>query len=296
MILVTGGTGFIGRVLIRHLVDAGYHVRTLVRPSDESPGLPIGVPVEVVVSNINDERKLRAAMVGVNTIYHLASAEWKGTRGNLLETDIQGTTTIANVAASANVDRLIFLSHLDANRASAYPVFKAKGIVEEFIRNCGVNYTILRSSIVFGNHDVFTTGIAYLLRSIPFFIFTPGDGLNIIQPLWVEDLATVLTWACSDDSTRNQTIEVGGPEYLSLVQVIETIMNGLKIKRRIVPIRPPYLRALTVLLDYFFSRLPYSVYWLDYLAANHTCPIDSIPKRFGLMPSRFSQRIDYLLG
>jgi len=60
MILVTGGTGFIGRALIRHLVDNGYRVRTLIRPSAESPRLPKGVPVEVAVASFNDQRGLRA--------------------------------------------------------------------------------------------------------------------------------------------------------------------------------------------------------------------------------------------
>ena len=72
MILVTGGSGFIGQALIRHLVDSGQRVRMLIRPSRQSPRLPVGIPVEVAVAGLNDERGLRAAMVGVRTIYHLA--------------------------------------------------------------------------------------------------------------------------------------------------------------------------------------------------------------------------------
>ncbi len=78
MILVTGGTGFIGKALVRHLTEAGYPVRLLIRPSRHSPQLPQGVPVEVAVSSLTDRRGLRSAMVGVDVVYHLAGAERRG--------------------------------------------------------------------------------------------------------------------------------------------------------------------------------------------------------------------------
>jgi NADH dehydrogenase len=295
MILVTGGTGFIGQALIRHLVAAGYPVRTLIRPSRYSPNLPRGIPVEVAVSGLGDERNLRAAMVGVDTIYHLASAEWQGTRASLLNTDIQGTQAITRVALDAGVKRLFYVSHLGADRASAYPVLKAKAIAEEHIRRSGVDYTILRSAIVYGVNDNFTTSMAQLLSSLPLFIM-PSEGQTLLQPLWVEDLVACLTWALDDESTRNQTYEVGGPEYLSFRQIVDEMMNCLSIRRMVFSMRPPYLRGLTVFLDHLFPGLPVSVYWIDYLASSHTCRLDTLPHAFHLMPARFSQRLEHLKG
>jgi NADH dehydrogenase len=124
----------------------------------------------------------------------------------------------------------------------------------------------------------------------------PGDGENLLQPLWVEDLATCLTWSLDDDETRNQVFEVGGPEYLSFNQVIQVIVDELQIERRLVHIRPPYLRAVTVFLENLVRRTPVSVYWLDYLATNRTCALDSVPRTFNLMPARLSQRLAYLAG
>ncbi|MDO8971508.1 MAG: NAD(P)H-binding protein, partial [Saprospiraceae bacterium] len=78
MILVTGGTGFIGQALVQRLVAAGRPVRILLRPSQKSPHLPQGVPVEAAVSSLKDERGLRSALIGVDTIIHLAGGERKG--------------------------------------------------------------------------------------------------------------------------------------------------------------------------------------------------------------------------
>jgi len=294
MILVTGATGFIGRALVRQLTATGHEVRVLLRPSPRSPRLPKGVPVEVAVVSLNDESGVRAALRGVDHIYHLASAAAQGRHGNLLTTDIEGTRMLANVAAGANVKRMIFLSHLGADRASAFPVHKSKGIAEEHIRKSGVPHTIIRSSIVFGPDDGFTTALSDILRYSPGFLPIPGDGRTLLQPLWLEDLVTSLLWTLENSEIVNQTYEIGGGEYFTLRQILETIMNVTNTKRLLAPLPPPYMRALFVMLDSIARQLGASTYWLDYVAVNRTCPVDNLPRMFGLMPARFAYRLQYL--
>ncbi len=296
MILITGGTGFIGRALIRHLTEMGYPVRTLIRPSPRSPGLPPGVPVEVAVSGLSDERGLRAAMVGVDTVYHLASSERQGARSSLMEIEIQGTRSVVDAAVDAGVKRLFFISHLGADRASAFPVLKAKAIAEETIRRSGLNYIIIRSAVVFGQNDGLTTGIARILSAIPYIFFIPGNGQILLQPIWVEDLVASLVWALEEPELYNRTLEVGGPEYLSFRQIVDMVMQNTQTRRNMVSIFPPYLRGFTVLLETLFPGFPTTVYWLDYLAANRTTSLDTMPRIFGIMPSRMSQRLVYLQG
>ena len=184
------------------------------------------------------------------------------------------------------VQRLFFLSHLGSDRASAYPLPKAKAIAEEAVRRGGIDYTIVRAGVTFGQGDGLTTGLARLLTALPGIFLVPGDGNVLMQPLWVEDLVTCLVWALDDDRTRNQMYELGGPEYLTLNAVLEQVMEATGVRRRLVPIRPPYLRGITVLLEAMFPGLPVSVYWLDYLATNRTASLDTIPRAFNLMPAR----------
>ncbi|MBN1538125.1 MAG: NAD(P)H-binding protein [Anaerolineales bacterium] len=296
MILVTGGTGFIGKNLVRTLVESGYSVRVLIRPSQKSPDMPFGVPVEAAVTSLSDARGLRAAMVGIETVYHLAGAERLGAYGNLMTVDIMGTRAVVQAAADANVDRFFYISHLGVDRASAFPVLKAKAIAEDDIRKSGIDFTIIRSSIVYGEEDSFTTGLATLLSSIPFIIPIPGDGKTLLQPLWVEDLVTAMVWALDNKATRNEIYELGGPEFLSLTQIFNLTMVTIGIKRILLPISPPILRGLTVTLESVRPDLPVSVFWLDYMAANRTCALDNLPRSFNLAPARMSHQLDYLKG
>jgi len=293
-ILITGASGFIGKALTRHLNEAGHQVRVLIRPSPRSPDLPFGVPVEAAVAGLNDPRGLRAALVDVDVVYHLASQERRGARGNLLETDIQGTKNLVDQAEDAGVDRFFFLSHLGADRASAFPIMTAKAIAEEHIRRSTLDYTILRSAQVFGREDHFTTNISQLIKRLPLIFLLPDQGDTLLQPLWIEDLASCLIWSLDLDKTRRQMYEIGGPEQLSFREIVETILNTMEKKRLLVPLKSAYLKAFTVFLEYISQRPPTTVFWLDYLASNRTCSLQTIPHVFNLLPSRFSKRLDYL--
>ncbi len=294
MILVTGGTGFIGKALIRHLVESGHQVRTLLRPSAVSPNLPRGVPVEVAVSSLKDERGLRSALKDVDVIFHLVGVERQGAGGDLFAVDAEGTRVLSEVAARAGVERIFTLSHLGADRASAYPVLKAKAIAEHHLINSGLNYTIFRTGVVYGPGDQLTSGLVRLIRKNRFVFLLPGDGHMRIQPVWIEDLVACMTWSLQDSDTINKTITLGGLDHLTFRSVAETVMATIGARRTFVPISPPLLRRIAVWMEHNDPTFTMTTYWLDYLSADRICPVDSIPRQFGMMPVRFHQQLDYL--
>ena len=105
---------------------------------------------------------------------------------------------------------------------------------------------------------------------------------------------TCLTWSLDKKDTINRTFEIGGPEYFTIDDVVVEVMQVLGLRRTLMSVRPSYMRLIGVVLEYLFPSLPVSVHWLDYLASNRTCAIDSVPRFFGLMPARFTHQLDYL--
>ena len=148
---------------------------------------------------------------------------------------------------------------------------------------------------MYGPEDHFTNNLSRLIRS-SFGVFPiPSGGRTVVQPVWVEDLATCILWSLEKEDTLNQVYELGGSEFFTLQQIIETIMETTHRKRFLVPLSPITLRALTVFFEGVIPNFPISSFWLDYFAVNRTCAVDSMPRIFGLMPARFTYRLDYLI-
>lgn len=296
MILIAGGTGFIGQVLVRHLTDTGTPVRLLVRPSKETPKLITGKSLDIAVSSLQDERGLRAAFRDVDVLIHLVSDERRGAKADFAGVDIAGTQALLRAAKQSRIKQMIYLSHIGADHGSAYAMLKTKAICEANIIHSGVPYTILRSGVAYGPRDQFSTSIANLVKRSPGIILVPSTGKTLVQPIWVDDLAMCILWALDNINMIQQVIPVGGGEYMTIREVVTAIMEKTNRKRQIVPLSPVYLRTLALVIEQFIGRLPVSVNWLDYLAADRICAADTLPRLFGIIPSRFSNQIDYLRG
>jgi len=294
MILVTGATGFIGRHIVRQLIADSLPVRCLL-PEHFTGHLPwdktaANAP-EIIVGNLLDEEVAFQMVTGVHTIIHLESAMWWGRLRNLERIEISGTQNLIAAARAARVGRMIYLSHLGASSSSAYMLHRIKGQVEEIVQNSGLAYTILRSGLVFGEDDAFINHIAMMLRSNPLIFLMPGQGEVALHPIYIADLVKCVKLCLESINAIDSTIEIGGLEYITLEDLLLTVMRVTRMPRLIIPLPPYLMRVITGIYSRIFPRTLMSPQWLDILATNRTTSLSSVYDHFGFRPQRIEDTL-----
>ena len=227
-VLVTGATGFVGRHLVRQLVEAGADVRALVRPTSQVAPI-LGPGVDICEVDVTDPISLRRAVKGVDVVYHLAGLMYDWGRWEPFHrVNVQGTRHVCEAAARAGVRRLVFTSSIAATgledcpllkdeshpyTTSRHPYSRSKVLAEKTVHEFSdcMETVILRPVYVYGPAE-FNTGvytIARLLRRG--FRILPGNGQNWHHRIYVEDLAEALVQVGAHDRAAGKTYLVGGP-------------------------------------------------------------------------------------
>lgn len=290
MILVTGATGFIGRHLVARLMAEGYRVRCLLA-EDKQQRLPWATPPEIITGNLLDEEVLFKAATDINTIIHLESGQWWARPRELERIEIVGTRNLIAAARAARVGRIIIVSQLGASSSSGYTLLRIKGIVEEQVRSSGLAYTIIRSGIVFGEDDAFVNHIAMMLRSNPLFFLMPGRGEVVLHPIYIDDLVEAIVRSLRLMDTLDSTLDIGGPEYITVEDLIRTVMRVSGAHRLIIPMPPYVIRGLTAVYSRIFPRSLMTAQWLDILATNRAAQLGNTFNTFGIRPRRFEDTL-----
>lgn len=293
MILITGATGFIGRAVVHHLVDAQHNVCCLLQPSRREQKLPAGIAFSTVSASFDDPPALRTAMQGTTAVVHLAREQDFDQAGELSD-HVQNTSQLIQAMKDAGVDRLIYLSRLNAERSSAYPLMRIKGEAEALIEESGLDYTILRSAVVYGAEDAFTNVLVMGAKLMPLFLPIPDAGRSRFQPLWVGDLARCITETLERDDLIGQTIPLGGPEHFTLEQMIAEILQVAGMRRLMVHVRIPLIKAAINFFNLFLVRNPTPRWWLDVVAVGSATSLGAIPRRFDFEPCRLADCLGYL--
>jgi NADH dehydrogenase len=294
MILVTGGTGFIGSRVVEQLIQSREEIRILLRPHRKTPNLPRKIALDIAVSSMEDERGLRAALRNVDTVFHFATAEHQGQDADLESVDVRGTQSLLNAAREAEVKRILFLGRVGADKSSSYPVLRAKALAEDEVRKSGIPFCILRLTDVFGANDHFTLEIASAIRHAPLVLPYPGGGKAIVQPLWIEDLLSVMMLIQEIKRFNNGVYEIGGGEFFEFTRIARTVMQLINKKKLLFQVSPAYLRIINLWFKSYKGSFPLSTRWLDLLAIDRTCPLDSLPRNFSILPGRFQSHLEYL--
>jgi len=294
MILITGGTGFIGSRVILRLEQSRFPLKVLLRPQRVVTKLPHDLALDVVVSSLKDQRSLRAVLSGVKTVLHFASAENEKPRPNFEDVDVIGTETLIKASIDAGVEKILFISRIGADNNSIYPILKAKALAENVIKNSGLDYVILRLTDVFGEDDHFTNQLANYIKAAPGLVPLPEGGKTVLQPLWIEDLISSIFLILEDDLFYKSIYTIGGGEFLEFRSIIKIIMKKVEKRKILFAVSPAYLRLYNLWFKQGKGGFPLSGTWLDLLAVDRTCALDSLPRTFKLLPARFSNHLDHL--
>jgi NADH dehydrogenase len=237
-VTVFGGTGFLGRQIVKRLAADGMHVRVAVRRPERASFLEAFAPggrIEAVAADVWKEATVTRAVEGsaavVNTVGHYV--EKRGASFDAVHGE--GARHVAHQAFKAGVGRLVHISGIGADPASASPYVRARGIGEALVREAFEGATILRPSVLFGPEDKFLNRLIRLVRLAPALaLFGRGD--TRLQPVFVSDVADASARVLADSGTRGKTFELGGPRVYAYKELLELISREVGRKRLLVPV------------------------------------------------------------
>jgi uncharacterized protein YbjT (DUF2867 family) len=230
-VFVTGATGFVGRSVIQALRSDGYVVRCLVRRGSERDlrGLEA---VERVEGDILVRRGLEEGMAGCQAVVHLVGIIRErpevGTTFEMVHT--QGTINVLEAAMAAGVRRLLHMSALGSRPGARARYHQTKWAAEEAVRASGLAWTIFRPSIIYGRGDEFVTMLARMVGRSPV-VPVIGSGRQRLQPVPVEHVAEGFARALALPATEKHVYEVGGPDQLTMVELLDAIGSALGHRR-----------------------------------------------------------------
>jgi uncharacterized protein YbjT (DUF2867 family) len=230
MILVTGGTGFVGPKVVHALRAEGRDVRCLVRDPRRGRTLEAW-GCELVQGDVTDAASLKRAAAGCDAVVHLV-AIIAGRRSDFERVMTRGTQDLLAAARDANVGRFVLMSALGVSEETRTltPYYGAKWEMESAVKSSGLEHVIFRPSFVFGRDGGV---LPIFVRQVRWSPVTPviGDGHNRIQPIWVDDVAAYFAKSVDLPAAANRTFELGGPDKLTWNELYERIAKVLGKRR-----------------------------------------------------------------
>jgi uncharacterized protein YbjT (DUF2867 family) len=287
MILVTGGTGFVGGHLIRRLREKNIPVRAVVRaPEKAGPLRDLGV--EVVKGDVSDRESLDAAAAGVERVVHLVGIIQEAPGQTFKAIHVEGTRTVVAAAKKAGVHHFFHQSALGSRPKAASEYHRTKWEAEDLVRESGIPYSILRPSLIYGPGDKFTMRLSDMLKFSPV-LPVVGSGKAKVQPIYIDDVVTCIEKAVTGDAHLNEIYEIGGPEQLTYEEVTKAIARAMGIWRPKVNVPMLFMKPMARVLEAVLPNPPVTTDQLIMLEEDNVCSLQDIRDAFGIEPVLFRE-------
>lgn len=235
VITIFGGTGFIGKRLVAHLVERGARVKVATRGDGrgvvaEGPG-----SVETVNASLDDDGSVRAALAGATAVVNLVGILHESGGQTFESVHVEGARRVAAAANALGVTRFVHMSALGASAKSPSVYARTKALGEQAVHERHPDASVIRPSIVFGPEDGFFNRFAAMAKMSPALPLI-GGGMTRFQPVYVEDVAAAIVCILETDEARGKTYELGGPRAYTFKELMELMLKVKGASRVLVPI------------------------------------------------------------
>jgi uncharacterized protein YbjT (DUF2867 family) len=253
---VFGGSGFIGRYVVKRLAAEGYVVRVAVRDPEAALFLkPMGAVGQIVplFANIRQDGTVERAVEGADVVVSLVGILAEAKRGDFAHIHGEGAGRIARLSAAAGVGALVHLSAIGADPASASAYAKSKAQGEKAVTEAFPRAVILRPSVVFGPEDAFYNRFGAMAQVSPFMPVICGD--TRLQPVYVGDVADAVMAALSLPASAPRVYELGGPDIWTFRDLLVWILHQTERHRRLIEVPMGLARLQASVLEKLPGKL-----------------------------------------
>lgn len=258
MVTVFGGSGFIGRYVVRELCRHGYRVRVAVRHPHAAHDLRVAGEVgqvQLVQANVRNRPSIERAVEGAWGVVNLVGILFEEGRQRFQSTQARGAGQIAEAARDAGASHFVQMSAIGADETSGSRYARTKALGEKAVREAFPGAVILRPSVVFGPEDEFFNKFASMARFSPVLPLI-GGGKTRFQPVYVGDVADAVVAALTDPAAAGRTYELGGPRIYTFKELMKLILKEVDRPRALAPI-PFFAAGPMGSMGDFLGRLPF---------------------------------------
>ena len=299
MILVAGGTGFVGGGIVRELARRGQPVAVLTRSAARSAARFPGLRVAYREGDVRDPASLAKATTGIDTVigcqqFPNSPIENPGRGYTFEEIDAKGTEALIAAAKAAGVKRYVYLSGVGAAPTGRH-WFQAKWRAEEAVRNSGLTCTIIRPTWVYGPEDEALNRFIGMAKFLPFVPQIGNIGMQRMQPVFIDDVGWAVAESLENAAGENQTFEIGGPDVMSMRDVVKAALEAAGRKRLILPAPKPVMKLMASLLQFVPGR-PLTPDAVDFITGDAVADESAIVQKLGIKLTPLREGLETYLG
>lgn len=302
MICITGAAGYIGSHTASHLAERGVALRAFVRPTAAPEELDYlrSLEAEIVFGQADDPEVMAKALAGCRAVIHCVGGIQPPRPGDFSSLHEGPAEALAAAALRAGLERVVLVSAIGTRPGSDTAYHRTKALAEDILRSKVETTTIIRPSLVYGRagglrDSKLMVRLATFLRSgraLPL----PGGGRALVQPLFVGDLARALALSAAEGVAEGQTLDVGGPERMTLRAWVELVAATLGARPRLLPLPQAVAQAVAAAAERFMASPPITVDQVRVMGHNFTAPLDGVQAAFGFAPTTPSEGLKRTYG